>query len=55
MPDVSAEPAIAIGTNKQPAGEADNADDSAVAGDEFTNVAASKRTNNHGQRSVRGK
>ena len=36
-------------------GEVDKADDSSTAGDEFANVVASKRTNNHDQRRVRGK
>ena len=42
-------------TNEQPAGKADNADDSAVTGNEFANVTASNRTINHGQHRFRGK
>ena len=40
--DTFRETATAGGTNERPAGEADDANDSAVAGDEFANVAASK-------------
>ena len=40
MPDAFTQPAIAGETNEQPAGEADDAGDSTVAGDEFANVAA---------------